>query len=379
VIVVAGARAVPAAALGYQTRTIEAPLPAMRCCCNAVPDEQLFHSEDAASIPTGVADMSFRGQRARRVHIRHQRATVSARSMFRNQRTCHVYSIKKHRPDVADNARVDQLSVCYRARATSESEAMNSEQLHVWPSRSGKFGLWGYWDRTERLNPRLIIAERFEQARHFAEDLAAVKIDGRWGYINNAGTVVIAPAFRAAHDFRFGMAEVIIDDRATVIDRTGRVLIHRRLSRAIPVGHDVVLASEAGDPPTKLISDHYNSNPSGNLPYGVPTYDWHIEPRGLFSVSRDRWLSRLDLYELVHATDGLDSLWIRAMNSRSSEIAEPGLIGLIGLNGVWRIKPRYSHVDTRNGIVVAGEDRRTHHVMSLLNMDGCDGAPGHGR
>ena len=56
----------------------------------------------------------------------------------------------------------------------------------------GKFGLCGYVDRRTRQE---LLPAGFERAARFSEGLAAVRLNGRYGYINSRGETVIAPQF----------------------------------------------------------------------------------------------------------------------------------------------------------------------------------------
>ena len=61
---------------------------------------------------------------------------------------------------------------------------------------SGVFNMAGFIDRDDNL----AIPMRLDSARDFSEGLAAVLVDGLWGYINHAGCMVIAPQFEVAGD-----------------------------------------------------------------------------------------------------------------------------------------------------------------------------------
>jgi WG containing repeat len=43
-----------------------------------------------------------------------------------------------------------------------------------------------------------VIPAQFNKAKNFSEGLSAVKIDDKWGYINQTGKVVIQPQFKFA-------------------------------------------------------------------------------------------------------------------------------------------------------------------------------------
>lgn len=57
-------------------------------------------------------------------------------------------------------------------------------------------GKWGFIDTTGTI----VIEPQYEDARSFANGAAAVKIKGKWGYIDESGKVVIEPIFQDAKD-----------------------------------------------------------------------------------------------------------------------------------------------------------------------------------
>ncbi|MBY5436949.1 WG repeat-containing protein [Rhizobium leguminosarum] len=102
----------------------------------------------------------------------------------------------------------------------------------------GVYALCGYIDRAT-LEPR--IDRKFEVALPFSEGLAAVRSEGRFGYIDSKGEMVIAPTFDLARGFRNGHAEVVVGDKAGIIDRTGKFLLPPNYARAIPFGAGAAL------------------------------------------------------------------------------------------------------------------------------------------
>ena len=66
-------------------------------------------------------------------------------------------------------------------------------------------GKWGYID----LEGTVQIGFQFEDALSFGQHLAAVKTQGGWGYINESGRVVIEPIFDGAKSFSGGSAPVL--------------------------------------------------------------------------------------------------------------------------------------------------------------------------
>ena len=68
-----------------------------------------------------------------------------------------------------------------------------------------------------------MIAPQFEEVLGgFSEGLAAVKAEGRWGYIDPGGRMVVAPYFDEASSFFCGLALVKIGPQRGYIDQAGR-------------------------------------------------------------------------------------------------------------------------------------------------------------
>jgi hypothetical protein len=63
---------------------------------------------------------------------------------------------------------------------------------------------------------------QFELAESFSEGLAAVCVDGEWGYIDCTGEMIIKPRkIDSAGPFSGGLARVIVDYKYGYIDRAG--------------------------------------------------------------------------------------------------------------------------------------------------------------
>ena len=128
---------------------------------------------------------------------------------------------------------------------------------------NGKYGFVDEWGR-------LRIANRYDSVTHFSSNMAAVKMMGRWGYIDKSEHLVVQPRFDCAYPFR-GAAAVVkksgkfglvnTDGRTVVptvyeqiaITEGGRYLLHLNdPKRGLLMG----LVSEAGEP---LIHPKYES------------------------------------------------------------------------------------------------------------------------
>ncbi len=79
-------------------------------------------------------------------------------------------------------------------------------------------GRYGYIDASGKC----VIPYKFERAASFSEGLAAVKFNGNYGYIDRTGKCIIPYKFAGANDFKDGFAKIItIEGRSGLIDNTG--------------------------------------------------------------------------------------------------------------------------------------------------------------
>jgi hypothetical protein len=82
-------------------------------------------------------------------------------------------------------------------------------------------GRWGYADRLGRI----VIPQKFMQAKQFSEGLAAIMIDDKYGYVRADGTLAIAPRFDRALAMRQGVAGVGIDGKWGYVDQSGKYAV----------------------------------------------------------------------------------------------------------------------------------------------------------
>jgi hypothetical protein len=136
-----------------------------------------------------------------------------------------------------------------------------ARDLTLLPRCGGRYGLCGYVQSLSggKLLPYtvpdgpIVVPFDFEEAKWFSEGLAAVRIKGRFGYIDKRGTVVIPPRFNAAGEFRGGYAEVRIDGASGIIDRRGRVVISAQFERIVPFTGTTFIAQ-----PIRSQSSHHS-------------------------------------------------------------------------------------------------------------------------
>ena len=64
----------------------------------------------------------------------------------------------------------------------------------------------------------------YDEARAFQEGLAAVKLQGKWGFADKTGKVVIQPQYKEVHSFSEGLAAVKKDSQWFYIRKDGTLL-----------------------------------------------------------------------------------------------------------------------------------------------------------
>ena len=78
-------------------------------------------------------------------------------------------------------------------------------------------GRTGYID----VQGRAVIAPRFRHASPFSEGLARVKLDGEAGFINLCGETVISPQFKLTGKFRQGLCLITTENTIGYINQRG--------------------------------------------------------------------------------------------------------------------------------------------------------------
>lgn len=194
---------------------------------------------------------------------------------------------------------------------------------------SGPFQLCGYVEKgsgSER------IPARFEVARPFQEDLAAVRIDGLFGYIDPTGRIVIAPRFQAAGAFTGGYAEVRLENASGIVDRSGRLVVPAQFQRIIPFNDGTFIAeplrqtAPSGDGWEVRLDGFHDPSPFTGRRGGL----YHL---------RRGWLTDRDLEFSLFDSPERGLVWAGKRNADNEEEW-----GLLRSDGTWRVTPRYNHV-----------------------------------
>ena len=117
------------------------------------------------------------------------------------------------------------------ALSSASTASTASSEPERWIRRcGGPFNLCGF---VERGSEEERIPKRYEVVLQFSDELAAVRIDGRYGFIDRTGKIVIAPQYEAAGPFTGDYAEVQVNGRSGAIDRTGRIVVPAEFDRLV--------------------------------------------------------------------------------------------------------------------------------------------------
>jgi hypothetical protein len=254
-------------------------------------------------------------------------------------RTCSYCLIWAELPGVTEMRAKFLLALLLAAFPAAAGPPAAQEELL--PRCGGPFQLCGY---VERSSGALRIPQRFEVASRFSEGLAAVRVDGLYGYIDPTGKIVVAPRFQAAGSFLGGYAEVRLDDSSAIVDRSGRLLGPARFSRIIPFHKDIFVAEP--------LSRNRPSRPGSDVRlegfYDLSPF-LSMNGAGLYHFQKG-WLTDQDLKFSIFDVPGRGLVWAGRKNDHGEEVW-----GLLKFDGTWQVTPRYWHVQqlTETHAVVA--------------------------
>jgi hypothetical protein len=198
------------------------------------------------------------------------------------------------------------------------------------PNCGGPFQLCGY---AVSESDALSIPRRFEVAEPFSEGLAAVRIDGLFGFINHQGDIVIAPRFQAASSFSDGYAEVRIGNASGAIDRSGQLVVPAKFKRLLHFYDGTFIAEPL---PEKQSSQDAGHERLDTMKSSIMLTD--IRAAGLYHRNKG-WLTEQDLQFSIFDEPRRGLVWA----SRRSQ-TEGEQWGLLRADGSWRVSPRYEHV-----------------------------------
>jgi hypothetical protein len=107
---------------------------------------------------------------------------------------------------------------------------------------NGETNLWGYKDNDGNILTEAI----FQETHPFFEGRARVKLDGKYGFVNEYGEIIIATDYDMAYDFSEGMARVLNGRRYGYIDTSGNLLIDCKYVKAGDFGNGLASVKSFG-------------------------------------------------------------------------------------------------------------------------------------
>ena len=194
------------------------------------------------------------------------------------------------------------------------------------------FDLCGYIDATdwkEKRETNFVIDPIFEQAKRFSEGLAAVRIDGKFGYINAQGQVVITPRFEKVQQFTDGIAIAGTSDILGVINRYGDFVIEPKFSHAIVFSEEIILAVSSENAERSRVN------------HSLDDISW----AGLYSIS-EGWITEQKYNFKIFGPSELGSLWAQVSQGKRGNWKNE--YGLMRIDGSWLIEPQFSYVEKLN-------------------------------
>ncbi|MEM9896830.1 MAG: WG repeat-containing protein [Bacteroidota bacterium] len=84
-------------------------------------------------------------------------------------------------------------------------------------------GKWGFIDKNESL----VIGNRYDSALLFSEGLAGVMINGKWGFIDKNENIIIQPYYQTISPFENGLAILEENNQYVLVNRTGGYLLNQ--------------------------------------------------------------------------------------------------------------------------------------------------------
>jgi len=218
-------------------------------------------------------------------------------------------------------------------------------------------GMCGFVDRSGSF----VIEPRVDFLWEFSEGLACAEIDGKYGYLDHRGAFAIEPRFDSAFDFVSGVARVVLDGRRCLIDANGSIIFQcsDKDEKVWGIAGGVAIVSRGEGP-------SYRGNYIDMK--GRPILrDDSLNAQGSFSEGLGVVFRIKDGHRRYGYADLKGEVKIepqyriaRPFNDGLAQIGPAGsrLSGFITKDGVFRIKPKFTHVgDFRNGLAKTRNDK----------------------
>ena len=114
------------------------------------------------------------------------------------------------------------------AGCTPKGDDAAPEVLTAFRTADGK---WGF-----QKGGKTVVEAKFDNVQPFKNGVARIKVNDKFGYIDESGKTLIEPKYEEAGRFSEGMAPVKLDDKFGFVDRTGKVVLEAKYDRADEFG-----------------------------------------------------------------------------------------------------------------------------------------------
>lgn len=109
-------------------------------------------------------------------------------------------------------------------------------------------GQWGFLDNTGKwvIKPQFTEEDGFDELNKlgelaFSENYLPIKKQGKWGFINRAGEMIIAPKYDEVRPFSEGMAPVALNNKWGYVDVKGQMVIQPQFDSCGPFKEGLAL------------------------------------------------------------------------------------------------------------------------------------------
>jgi WG repeat protein len=169
-----------------------------------------------------------------------------------------------------------------------------------------------------------VIEPKFEVAKQFSERLAAVRIEGKFGYIDLSGEIVIEPQFDQAGEFDQGLAVAGDVSAFGVINRSGGYVVEPLFAQALIFSDQTILGAPAE-----------NSERAWSSPYNYSIHD-----AGMYHITNG-WITEQKYHFERFDTAKRDLIWAQVPGGKPGTWDDK--YGLMRVDGSWLIEPQYSY------------------------------------
>jgi hypothetical protein len=216
----------------------------------------------------------------------------------------------------------------------SSASIASTRDLQLVARCGGPFQLCGYAESGTEV---LQIPQKFEVAQPFSEGLAAVRVNGRYGFIDKSGMVVVAPRFQAAGSFTGEYAEVRLNGASGIINREGRLVVPATYKRIIPFHGGTFVAEPLREQQRPFSSSDGRLETLSDRSLSLDDNDG-----GLFDIRRG-WITSKDLKFSFFDKPERGLIWAGKQDSHNANSW-----GLLKADGSWQVTMRYNHVQSLN-------------------------------